>query len=427
MNSLGTLGGVSSIAMDLNDSGEVVGGAENATDLFVPFIWLPSAAYSLSAGMNSLGTLGNYDGGLLQRAQAINSNGETVGRSYTAGGDGHGFIWLPSAAYGQGAGMTDLGVLTGGDDSWAFDINDSGVVVGTSNVTGGAYHAFLWEDGTLSDLNDLTDTNATWTLTRATGINDDGEIVGFGTDGSGNVKAFILIQTCSTGQDTVASLAGRLIGELKTKASEQGVIDEVVFDEAGTPIAEIQIVGAEPAAEFDISVRTESLIRESASSARPLPTTGLIDALTVDRTLEVKTTTPPGSFTAMVGLIITGDELNALGVPAEDLALHLFDSALSRWMPAGENIGESAPTDVVGESGFLPNVDDTITFWAVRDTLDLFAVGAPEQTFDPDPQPDVPLPAMCGLGIVQAGLISLAGLMLICTRRRRTTCPRVWV
>ena len=95
------------------------------------------------------------------------------------------------------------------------------------------------------------------------------------------------------------------------------------------------------------------------------------------------------------------------------------------------NIGESAPTDIVGESGYVPNADDTITYWAVRDTLSLFAVGATAQGIDeqpdleqPIPDLDIALPSMCGVGVIQAGLFSLACLMLTLAGRRRVALRR---
>ncbi|MCH7713636.1 MAG: ABC transporter permease [Chloroflexi bacterium] len=99
----------------------------------------------------------------------------------------------------------------------------------------------------------------------------------------------------------------------------------------------------------------------------------------MDRTLEIDATLPPGSITATVGMVVGHDELDDLNLLSEELELHVFDEASSRWVPAGVNIGESAPTDIVGESGYVPNADDTITYWAVRDTLSLFAVGATAQ------------------------------------------------
>ncbi len=197
MNSLGALSfGGGSVAMDINDSGQVVGGAQVSSGDMRPFMWLPSAAYGLSAGMNSLGTLGGSSDSIVHRAQAINSSGEVVGLSYTAGGNQHAFLWLPSASHGLSAGINDLGTLSGGTTSWAFGINASTVIIGTSNWSGAGYRAFIWETGTMTNLNDLIGSGTGWTLTRATGINDSGQIVGFGTNGGGAVHAFLLTPTC---------------------------------------------------------------------------------------------------------------------------------------------------------------------------------------------------------------------------------------
>jgi ATP-dependent Clp protease ATP-binding subunit ClpA len=53
------------------------------------------------------------------------------------------------------------------------------------------WHATLWADGMIADLNDLLDAPGGWELTAAQGINDDGLIVGRGTIG-GCERAFLL-------------------------------------------------------------------------------------------------------------------------------------------------------------------------------------------------------------------------------------------
>ncbi|MBU0617593.1 MAG: hypothetical protein KKI02_07740, partial [Planctomycetes bacterium] len=218
LNSLGTLGGNSSVARDVNDSGQVVGGAQNSSSNMRPFLWLPTPAYGLPAGMNDLGTLGGDSPRIIHRAQAINSSGEVIGLSYTAAGDARAFIWLPSAAYGLSAGMSDLGTLPGGDTSWAFGINDYGRVVGTSNVTGGDFHAFIWADGTLYDLNDLIDPNDAWELEWVSDINNDGEITGWGTNPSSNTRAFLLTQPCGA-KASMGSPPSDLVDEADQQAA----------------------------------------------------------------------------------------------------------------------------------------------------------------------------------------------------------------
>ncbi|MCW3054138.1 MAG: extracellular repeat protein family [Chthonomonadales bacterium] len=49
--------------------------------------------------------------------------------------------------------ITDIGALQDGNgESWAASINDSGQVVGGSNSKSGTTHAFLWQNGAMTDL-----------------------------------------------------------------------------------------------------------------------------------------------------------------------------------------------------------------------------------------------------------------------------------
>jgi probable HAF family extracellular repeat protein len=110
-----------------------------------------------------LGTLGGNE----TRAHAEKA-GRIVGASQTSDGAIHAF------KYEQGA-MTDLGTL-GGTTSWAFAINSAGSIVGSASVGGDlATHAFLWTqtDG-MMDLGTLGGT-----YSRAAGINDDGQVAGW--------------------------------------------------------------------------------------------------------------------------------------------------------------------------------------------------------------------------------------------------------
>jgi probable HAF family extracellular repeat protein len=103
------------------------------------------------------------------RVHAVNASGQVVGGSgYPHGAETHAFFWQK-----QG-GMRDLGILPGGDYSAAFGINDSGVVVGTSNTATGM-HAFSWTNGQgLRDLGTLPGANAS----AAFSINNQGQIAG---------------------------------------------------------------------------------------------------------------------------------------------------------------------------------------------------------------------------------------------------------
>jgi probable HAF family extracellular repeat protein len=103
------------------------------------------------------------------RVHAINTSGQVVGGSgQPHGADTHAFFWQKSG------GMRDLGTLAGGDYSSAFGINDSGIVVGSSN-TSSSLHAFTWSlAGGLHDLGTLPGQDAS----QAYAINNNGQIVG---------------------------------------------------------------------------------------------------------------------------------------------------------------------------------------------------------------------------------------------------------
>jgi probable HAF family extracellular repeat protein len=171
-------------AIAINDSGQVVGYTAVNRDL-------PNHAFLYSSGtMTDLGTLG----GGVSYATAINNIGQVVGLSDTAGDVAdHAFLYT-------GGTMIDLGTLPGTSISEAHGINDNGQIVGyTETPTGSGgflpYHAFIDSDGIMTDLNSLIPANSDWDLINAEGINNSGQILGFGTNPSGQTDAFLLTPT----------------------------------------------------------------------------------------------------------------------------------------------------------------------------------------------------------------------------------------
>ena len=71
-------------------------------------------------------------------------------------------------------------------------INTAGLIVGGNSVSGSATRAFLWRNGVATDLNTLIPANSGWTLNFASGINDRGQIVGWGVNFTGSIHAFLL-------------------------------------------------------------------------------------------------------------------------------------------------------------------------------------------------------------------------------------------
>jgi probable HAF family extracellular repeat protein len=128
MQSLGTLGGATSQAIDMNDHTHVVGFSDMADGNQHAFLW------TAARGMEDLGTLG----GRYSLALGISKTGKVVGQSETAAGTFEAFLWT------RGGGMRSLGTL-GGEAASAFSINTHRQVVGVS-ATAGSFSGlpFLW-------------------------------------------------------------------------------------------------------------------------------------------------------------------------------------------------------------------------------------------------------------------------------------------
>lgn len=182
MIDLGTLGSPSgseywNTAQGVNNSGQVVGYSYTASSGFFGFVWS-------NGKMTKMGTLG----GPWSQAYAVNNKGQVTGLAYTKNRAAHGFIANCAACP-----MKDLGTAVGGSTStiWGFAINDSGVVVGQSTFKG-TYHAFVWSNGKMQDLNKLIPAGTGWTLIDARGINATGQIVGTAMNKSGDQHGYLL-------------------------------------------------------------------------------------------------------------------------------------------------------------------------------------------------------------------------------------------
>ncbi len=199
---LGTLGGTYSSALDLNNLGQVVGAATVAAfgDRHA-FLWengvmldlndlLPELPPWTLTFANKINDAGQIIGGGLEDGHArgflmttipsvtfqdlgfspgsINGHGEIVGST-----DMRPILWKDGV-------ISELGALGGGDGS-ATDINDAHQVVGLSMTQDvSTWHAFIWEEGVMRDLNDLIPADLGWELVSASAINDAGQIVATG-------------------------------------------------------------------------------------------------------------------------------------------------------------------------------------------------------------------------------------------------------
>jgi probable HAF family extracellular repeat protein len=233
MKALPTLGGNNGFATAVNDRGQIVGWAENKVHdptcvapqvlQFEAVVWGPgdnqiqqllpygSDPDSAATGINHDGQvvgisgicqnavgnqsaahallwnngvpvdLGNLGGRAWNTPMAINNRGVIVGFSDLVGDQGgsnpnfHAFRWV------QPGPMQDLGTLSGDAISEALGVNAQGQIVGVSFAEGFANpRAFIFQHGSMVDLNTLTQQNSPVYLEVGGDINDEGVIVGQG-------------------------------------------------------------------------------------------------------------------------------------------------------------------------------------------------------------------------------------------------------
>ena len=179
MRDLGSLGGTCTTASDMNDHGQVVGFSNLPGDLSQHgFLW----------DNGSFQDLGGSLGGNSQGPFAMNEQGQAVGFA-TLSGDKffHAVLWT------HVGNLIDLAGSGPVQCSYATSINAKTQVVGTSSDCVSAGHVFLWEDGSMADLNALIPPNSSLFLQFTEAINDRGEIAGTGSDVNGHQHAFVAI------------------------------------------------------------------------------------------------------------------------------------------------------------------------------------------------------------------------------------------
>lgn len=193
MHDLGTFGGLSSGAQAINAAGRISGYADYSGGV--------EHAFFYDGALHDLGSFGGNSNGL-----AINTAGVVVG---TAGFPGNAVFH----AFSFDGSIHDLGTL-GGTQSDAWAINDLGLVVGDSQILNSQYHAFIYSAATgMQDLNSLVPPSAGWILTSATGINNSGQIAGYGTIG-GQQHAFRLDPVLTAPGTPIAPFALVILGGL---------------------------------------------------------------------------------------------------------------------------------------------------------------------------------------------------------------------
>ena len=187
---LDTEGGDYGEAFAINKSGFSVGYSTTTSGDYDAVRWSPTGTATVLDGLK---------GSVVSVATAENNHGQTIGYSDTATGD-EAILWGPKG--GIAAVLKDPG---GVSIEFATAINDSGQSVGyacTAVTSGNCIdtEAVLWSSKGKA-LNLATTLGPDWSDTRAVGINDLGDIIGFGDYQNGSVSgtfSFLLTPSGAT-------------------------------------------------------------------------------------------------------------------------------------------------------------------------------------------------------------------------------------
>lgn len=175
------LDGGEAVAWGINDAGEIVGSSLMSDGGVRAVRWVgdtPTGLPPVSGYTDSWGT-------------AIASNGLVAGSSWSEETGDRATLW-------DGTTATGLGTVREESWAWATGVNAFAQVVGEIEYyEDETWHwlPFIWQGGTMSDLNDLIET-ADWEILWPTGINDAGQIAAEAWhDGSGAYLAVRLDPT----------------------------------------------------------------------------------------------------------------------------------------------------------------------------------------------------------------------------------------
>ena len=160
--------GTSGAAWAINDQGTATGTSDGH-----------AFAYNSAQGLTDLGLLPNAPTGATTTGLGINHAGDIVGfEQVDSQGDTVPFL------YSSGH-MAQLGAF-GYTQGAAHGINNAGQIVGVLTNDGVTLQPFRYSNGSYTLLNDVIDPSAGVILRQAVAINNNGQILAYGTDTSGS-------------------------------------------------------------------------------------------------------------------------------------------------------------------------------------------------------------------------------------------------
>jgi len=174
-------------ATALNDFGQVVGISGICDQAVGRFSAIHSVLWEHGRPIE----IGDFGGVAWNTPMAINQRGDVVGFANASAADGgnfnpRAFLWI------RDQGIRNLGAVPGDVTSQATGINEWRQVVGQSCDADDNCRGFLWQNGEMTDLNDLVVGDYDDAITTANDIDDLGRIMGQAFDAdTGQFFAFI--------------------------------------------------------------------------------------------------------------------------------------------------------------------------------------------------------------------------------------------
>jgi probable HAF family extracellular repeat protein len=185
MMDIGTLGGDLSIAVGINDAGQVAGSSLTAKETVMGFVW----------GNGKLTPVGAL-GGQNSIAAGINNKGQVVGLAETARGEAHSFLWKDGV-------IKDISASCPGPFNMVTAINDNSDMTGYFSKDGETVQSFVLSSGKSKVLPTL---GGDFTIAVAVGKT---QVVGFGTIQKGDEADVHGFVWQSSGIQDVGTLGGQ--------------------------------------------------------------------------------------------------------------------------------------------------------------------------------------------------------------------------